>query len=90
MPLRPVLPLSVPVRSCQGVSDQVSACAAAEADAQASMEEDQVLMTIQEKEDDHETKATRIFNCLMELDEKVRQEEISEFPSSNSTPSTQE
>ena len=64
--------------------------AAAEADAQAILEEDQVLMTIQQDRDDHEAKATRIFNCLMDLDEKVRQEEIPEFSSPNSTPSTQE
>ena len=64
--------------------------AAAEADAQTSTAEDQVLMTIKQKEDDHEIKATRIFNCLMELNEKVCQEETPEFPSPNSTPSTQE
>ena len=64
--------------------------AAAEADAQASMEEDQVLMTIQQKDHDHEAKATRIFNCLMKLDEKVRKEQTPDFPSSNDNSPTQE
>ena len=64
--------------------------AAAEADAQASMEEDQVLMTIHQDQGDQETKATRIFNCLMELDGKVRQEKTSELSSFNSTLATQE
>ena len=63
--------------------------AAAKADAKAILEEDQVLMTIQDR-DDHEAKATRIFNCLMNLDEKVGQEEIPDGPSPKSTPSTQE
>ena len=64
--------------------------AAAEADAQAILEEDQVLMTIQQDRDNHEAKATRIFNCLMDLDEKARQEETPEGPSTKSTPPTQE
>ena len=40
--------------------------------------EDQVLMTIQKEADDHEVKATRIFNCLMELDERTLQEVVSD------------
>ena len=46
--------------------------AAADADAQAMAEEDQVLMTVQEAADYHQAKATRIFNCLMDLDERTR------------------
>ena len=64
--------------------------AAAEADAQAKMEEDQVLMTVQQADHDCEVKTTKIFNCLMELDEKVRQEVTSDFPSSRNNSSTQE
>ena len=52
--------------------------AAAETDAQAKAEEDQVLMAVQQAAHDHEVKATRIFNCLTELDEKVRNEATSD------------
>ena len=41
-------------------------------------EEDQVLMTVQKAADNHEVKATRIFNCLMELDERTLQEVVSD------------
>ena len=66
--------------------------AAAEADVQAKMEEDQVLMAVQQAADDHEVKTTRIFNCLMEMDEKLRQDEksgsdghLDSLPSSNNS-----
>ena len=54
------------------------AIAAAEADAQTKVEEDQALMAVQQAAHDHEVKATRILNGLMELDEKVRKEATSD------------
>ena len=57
--------------------------AASEADAQTRAEKDQVLMNLQQEANNPEVKAARIFNCLMEVDEKSRQEAI---PNSDVSP----